>query len=768
VKCIIKFKGRDYETAAEAAKAIAASLPLYKATNKQQVPVIVNGVDSQSISSDFSLERDPEVLNKAKYLVIDTETTGLKDKAVNLTPGQTLANDEILQLAWLLLDENGQVIERKSFLVNDYKFEAGQEIPNSDTHYITSEHLSKATNSTSEVFQKFIQPLIAKGVTVVGHNINYDIRMITAAMTDPNTMEEVNLFGENIFDTLNETSRGTLSSLTLSTGNYHNAAVDVESTSHLFISKNPELLKNRTDIYIENDKVGSVQQTKFFDFQNDAIPAEKVDNQSANIEAIENIKAEIEKLGKEKQKDSTDEDFLRYPGKENTTYDEDSYRQMRIDDINAKYDTQIAQKQAELKALEQSNEVVDKQSTATEVVKKVNVEELFNSNPELANQVYEALGFQVSENNAKSKLEKQLKNNPFKNYDITFDFTISNKKQLDSNFNEIGVLKDVHTLEFKIENKGNLVGFASFWKDTDGIWYANNINILNKDDRKKGIMSYVYNNMSDAGFQLKPSKEQTDDGKAFWAKLKINTNQITPQQKQQALQLYSQYLDTGKQDIEGFNEFVKSKQAVGKTNNIEVTPTHTTIRTTLTDVDAILANNNVDTTKPVYIINPDINPSGMVAITPMMLKTVENQLQRSNTNLSGDDNVVKKALDKFNNTMEVIAGDVFKDIADPVLAVETVANEALNILENTSVDTSALKLMKDSVKSILVEKYSSVAKPEHFEGLDENDIKDIFDEIQRNEFSFDTLYSLNGFPEEGNLDKLIDYNTDPNEASCKY
>jgi hypothetical protein len=38
------------------------------------------------------------------------------------------------------------------------------------------------------------------------------------------------------------------------------------------------------------------------------------------------------------------------------------------------------------------------------------------------------------------------------------------------------------------------------------------------------------------------------------------STQITPQQKQQALQLYSQYLDTGKQDIEGFKEFVNQNK----------------------------------------------------------------------------------------------------------------------------------------------------------------------------------------------------------------
>jgi hypothetical protein len=45
---------------------------------------------------------------------------------------------------------------------------------------------------------------------------------------------------------------------------------------------------------------------------------------------------------------------------------------------------------------------------------------------------------------------------------------------------------------------------------------------------------------------------------ALFYNIKTNKVKLTPQQKQQALQAYSQYIkETGKQDIEGFKEFVE-------------------------------------------------------------------------------------------------------------------------------------------------------------------------------------------------------------------
>jgi len=57
-------------------------------------------------------------------------------------------------------------------------------------------------------------------------------------------------------------------------------------------------------------------------------------------------------------------------------------------------------------------------------------------------------------------------------------------------------------------------------------------------------------------------KEKFGEDKVINTEKYLSDLFITPEQKQQALQLYSQYLDTGKQDIEGFKEFVETRPAV--------------------------------------------------------------------------------------------------------------------------------------------------------------------------------------------------------------
>ena len=118
--------------------------------------------------------------------------------------------------------------------------------------------------------------------------------------------------------------------------------------------------------------------------------------------------------------------------------------------------------------------------------------------------------------NAEENLKKQIDENKLEGFDVSVESSISDKKQLDENLNLIGILKDVETVTFEINKDGNLVGFASFFKDSDGKWYANNINIIDNSQRRKGIMSYVYNNFIKAGYDLKKSKDQTLEGELFW------------------------------------------------------------------------------------------------------------------------------------------------------------------------------------------------------------------------------------------------------------
>ena len=159
---------------------------------------------------------------------------------------------------------------------------------------------------------------------------------------------------------------------------------------------------------------------------------------------------------------------------------------------------------------------------------KEGVQELFNDNPELASQVYEALGF------------KQTYIPKIKDI-ITIEFFI-NDKLIESKAEII-----------KLEKLDNNAGYS--------------MNVVNtKSGKKYEIMVYENGEIYVFNDQKGNPRVGTDN---IILELEQNVRpQITPQQKQEALQVYSQYLNTvfpgsevkdidhGRQDIEGFKEFV--------------------------------------------------------------------------------------------------------------------------------------------------------------------------------------------------------------------
>jgi hypothetical protein len=187
---------------------------------------------------------------------------------------------------------------------------------------------------------------------------------------------------------------------------------------------------------------------------------------------------------------------------------------------------------------------------------KPGVEKLFDSNPELANQVYEALGFEQ---------DKQVRiqvPTTLNNYSTTVDV-------FDENKNKIGVV-DIQkrgegwvTLHPKLSEKG--YGESLYSKISEYYTIIESAESKSKQGNKlwdKLENKGVTNNGLTGSFS--PSGEPIIQRAVVQGTFKLK-NQITPQQKQQALQQYSQYLDTGKQDIEGFKEFVNK----GSNQNIE-------------------------------------------------------------------------------------------------------------------------------------------------------------------------------------------------------
>jgi hypothetical protein len=199
---------------------------------------------------------------------------------------------------------------------------------------------------------------------------------------------------------------------------------------------------------------------------------------------------------------------------------------------------------------------------------KPGVEELFESNPELANQVYEALGF---------KEKYQVGENAF---DTVVNFDLNKIRSASGKLGEQGATPD------GIRNLLKYVGVDLTNVNTESIKAMADYLKSNPLERAK-VLELVkkepikLSQLPDGSYDLKDGNHRatilyysgiesipaiiTDNTNAVKAKeeyigpfggISPTQETITPQQKQQALQQYSQYLDTGKQDIEGFKRFV--------------------------------------------------------------------------------------------------------------------------------------------------------------------------------------------------------------------
>ena len=176
---------------------------------------------------------------------------------------------------------------------------------------------------------------------------------------------------------------------------------------------------------------------------------------------------------------------------------------------------------------------------------KPGVSRLFESNPELANSVYEALGFN---NGIEAATMPFSPDNPEAivygiglNGDLIGEILVDNTGRISSSVGQAGV-------ELQPEYIGKGYGVQT---------YLSVARALAKQGKTLKSENLGKSNINDAANRvwksLINSGYAVDRGDYYEI-----INLATPQQKQRALQLYSQYLDTGKQDIEGFKEFVNS------------------------------------------------------------------------------------------------------------------------------------------------------------------------------------------------------------------
>lgn len=173
---------------------------------------------------------------------------------------------------------------------------------------------------------------------------------------------------------------------------------------------------------------------------------------------------------------------------------------------------------------------------------KPGVTELFESNPELANAVYEALGYSYTGEYSPAFLyESGIKESDGLGY-VTYKVKVNNKgdkylTSLDKTPNTVEKNMGVKAYyKFIIENKGKNI-------TTDNELSVAGRKVLEQLEEKGYVIKtdakIIKTKKSGAGYELdvydKPLYEFTG---------KMPESYLTPQQKQQAQQLYSQYLDT--------------------------------------------------------------------------------------------------------------------------------------------------------------------------------------------------------------------------------
>jgi hypothetical protein len=292
--------------------------------------------------------------------------------------------------------------------------------------------------------------------------------------------------------------------------------------------------------------------------------------------------------------------YLSKPNKDDEWYEQiiGKTEQEVEDKINAKYD-------AELKALKDkksqavTTNVESEKAKKTDIERRKGVSELFESNPELANQVYEALGFKEKYEGAeKGDLINELQQitDPYlkefanlfiqSNINIPLYYSKGNDysyvvpdNTLIISKNSFGIIKQKSIIHEVLHGgtTNNLLSNSDFKNRIEAI-----INNIKKSDQQ-GRITFSYelqsadefiSGLADKAFGAYLKRNGVFDELFVLVKDNISFEKgfkITPQQKQEALQIYSSYLDTifngGKQDIEGFKNFVKSQnnnQILGK------------------------------------------------------------------------------------------------------------------------------------------------------------------------------------------------------------
>jgi len=109
-------------------------------------------------------------------LFFDTETTGLP-KDYNASSEDVDNWPRLVQLGWLMVDDDEKIVSQGNYIVKPEGFEIPKE--SSDVHGITNEKANEQGCDLKSLLKIFANEII-KADIIVGHNINFDIKVMDA------------------------------------------------------------------------------------------------------------------------------------------------------------------------------------------------------------------------------------------------------------------------------------------------------------------------------------------------------------------------------------------------------------------------------------------------------------------------------------------------------------------------------------------------------------------------------------------------------------
>lgn len=208
-----------------------------------------NGVDYHNYFDDpfkkYSIKKYKLVEKEKLVLFIDTETNGLP---INWRSSYKNTNNwpRVVQMAWILSNQQGEIIEKGNYIVKPSNFIIS--IESSKIHKITNDLATKVGYDLIDVLNKF-ESSVRKANYIVAHNLSFDLNIILAETIRTNFISE--LLEKKQFCTMESSikycnlfneyglKRPKLSELYYKLFNNffedsHNAEVDVEKTYECF------------------------------------------------------------------------------------------------------------------------------------------------------------------------------------------------------------------------------------------------------------------------------------------------------------------------------------------------------------------------------------------------------------------------------------------------------------------------------------------------------------------------------------------------------